>query len=404
MSRLLRFVPLFAALVGVLLLLAPSPSRSVPLFAARTGLQCQTCHFDPNGGGGRTEFGFNYAKNRHALEPEADGEFKELALRNRVADDFPLYFGLNQRFLLLADHQEAGSQLDVSGFFNMESGIHLTFQPTSRLTMSYSNVTGPNGVASTRDAWGMIGLGPHYLRAGQFRVPFGLRMDDHTVATRNAFLDYLNGKRFLPYDPHTSDRGVEFGASHGNFFGRTSWTNGTSALSANPPSLGRHPQAIAAKFGYAMPRWQGGASFYDEWHQTAGQGVRASRWGYYGMTHAGDFALLGEVAAGTDRNENSGNPVVKNSLACWVEADWSPHRQYNLRARFDHIELDRVQDKAARFANTFNRYALEGEYQPLPFAEIRWTLRLIDPRLAKDEYGTEIKNEKQGYVQFHFTY
>ncbi|MFN8588322.1 MAG: hypothetical protein U0704_11055 [Candidatus Eisenbacteria bacterium] len=403
MSRLLRFVPFLFLLAGAVLLL-PSRGQSLPLYAARTGLQCQTCHFDPNGGGGRNEFGFNFAKNRHAIEPEADGEFKDLALRNRVADDFPLYFGLNQRFMLLTDHQEVGSWPDASGFFNMESGLHLTFQPTARLTMSYSNLTGPNGVASTRDAWGMIGFGPHYLRAGQFRVPFGLRMDDHTVATRNSFLDYQSGQRFLPYDPHQSDRGVEFGAAHGNFFGRTSWTNGTSALGGNPPTAGRHPQAIAAKFGYAMPQWQGGASFYDEWHPSGGQGVRSTRWGYYGLTHYKQFAFLGEVAAGTDRNENSGDPIVKNLLAYWAEADWSPRREYNLRVRYDHVALNRSSDDAIRDANSYNRWALEGEYQPLPFAEIRWTLRLIDPVLAKDESDTEIPNEKQAYVQFHFTY
>ena len=177
-----------------------------------------------------------------------------------------------------------------------------------------------------------------------------------------------------------------------------------SQVKGNPPSPGRHPQAIAAKFGYVMPRWQGGVSVYDEWHPQSGQGQRASRWGYYGMTHAGDFAFLGEIAAGTDRNENSGSPIVRNSLAYWAEADWAPARQYNLRVRYDHLELDRASDDLTRDANSYNRYAIEGEYVPLPFAEIRWTLRLIDPVLEKDEFDTEIKNEKQGYIQFHFTY
>ena len=30
---------------------------------------------------------------------------------------------------------------------------------------------------------------------------------------------------------------------------------------------------------------------------------RATRWGYYGMTHSGPWALLGEIAAGTDEGE-----------------------------------------------------------------------------------------------------
>lgn len=404
MSRLLRFAPVVFALIGAAMLL-PSRGATVPLYAARTGLQCGTCHFDPNGGGGRNEFGFAFAKNRHAIEPETGGEFADLALRNRVGDDFPLYFGLNQRFMLLADHQEVGSLPDASGFFNMESGIHLTFQPTSRLTMSYSNITSPSGIASTRDAWGMISFGSHYLRAGQFRLPFGLRMDDHTVATRNTFLDYQSQQRFLPYDPHSSDRGVEFGASHGNFFGRTSWTNGVSALGGNPPTPGRHPQAIAAKLGYAMSKYQGGVSVYDEWHATgATSSARASRWGYYGMTHAGNVAVLGEIAAGTDQVESESGIERKNLLAGWVEADWSPHRRYNVRVRYDHAEMDRASDKPTRDLSSYNRYALEGEYVPLPFAEIRWTLRLIDPIAEKNQFDEKLPTEKQGYIQFHFSY
>lgn len=399
MPRLFRAFPFLLVFAGLLLVLLPSRGASVPLFAARTGLQCGTCHFDPNGGGARNEFGFAYAKNRHSLEAEADGEFKDLALRNRVGDDLPLYFGVNQRFMLLADHREIGDLPDASGFFNMESGLHVTFQPVSRLTLAYSTLTSPSGLASTRDAWGMIGMGPHYLKAGQFRVPFGLRMDDHTVATRNSFLDYYGGGRFLPYDPHFSDRGVEFGATHGSMFGRASWTNGVSAQGANPPADGKHPQALTAKLGYAAPRYQGAVSVYDEFHQTGGRGVRSSRWGYYGMANAGKFALLGEAAAGTDKRETAGGPVATNQLAYWVEVDYTPHRQYNVRARYDHLELDRSTQQAS-----FNRYSIEGEYQPLPFAEIRWTLRMIDPVAERNTFDEVRESEKQGYIQFHFSY
>ena len=41
---------------------------------------------------------------------------------------------------------------------------------------------------------------------------------------------------------------------------------------------------------------------------------------------------------------------------------------------------------------------------PVPFAEIRWTLRYIDHRADQDPLGVEIEDEKQAYVQFHFSY
>src|SRR5438094_58498 len=96
---------------------------------------------------------------------------------------------------------------------------------------------GFDGRASTKDAFGIIGGLPldGYLKAGRFRTPFGLRLDDHTVSTRNGFLDFYGGQSFLPYDPREPDMGIELGASHGSWFGRAAFTNGESSpLSGNP--------------------------------------------------------------------------------------------------------------------------------------------------------------------------
>ena len=62
-----------------------------------------------------------------------------------------------------------------------------------------------------------------YIKIGAFRNPFGLRMDDHTVATRQGFLDFfpstvpsglanLVQTTFLPFDPRSTDEGIEVGA------------------------------------------------------------------------------------------------------------------------------------------------------------------------------------------------
>ena len=67
----------------------------------------------------------------------------------------------------------------------------MAFQPHPRLTLVYTQDGFETGARVTREAWAMIGLTPdYYLRAGVFRSPFGLRMDDHTVATRNGFTDF----------------------------------------------------------------------------------------------------------------------------------------------------------------------------------------------------------------------
>src|SRR6185436_9875909 len=62
-----RIVAALLIAVSLVLIVMPRGVQSVPLYAARQGLMCQTCHFDPNGGGPRNEFGFGFAKNRHLL-------------------------------------------------------------------------------------------------------------------------------------------------------------------------------------------------------------------------------------------------------------------------------------------------------------------------------------------------
>jgi hypothetical protein len=404
LPRLAPFLLLAASLASLTFL--PRTGISVPFYSARTGLQCSSCHFDPNGGGPRNEFGFAYAKNRHSLEPDTTEAWKDLNLRNRVGDDFPLYFGLNQRFMLLANQQVNDDGLDHLGFWNMENALYTVFQPHAKLTLVYNAEATTTTNYQSRDAFALLGSSTgHYLKAGQFRVPFGLRLDDHTVATRNSFLDYQTGERFLPYDPRTVDRGVELGGTHNQWFGRASLTNGSFTTANSPPTTDRHPQAFATKVGYSAFRHQGALSFYDDWAPTgAGTSARRTRWGYYALANQGAFTFLGEIAAGTDQAWASDAVERKNLMAAFGELNWTPQRAYNLRFRYDRVEMDRSTDDPTHALNSWNRFALEGEWVPVPFAELRWVLRVIDPVAGFDAGGAELENEKQAYLQLHVSY
>ncbi len=399
MRAFYRGVPVLLVALSLVLLALPRQVESVPLYAARQGLQCQTCHFDPNGGGPRNEFGFAFAKNRHLLTPEdSTSRWTDLTLTNRVGENMPLYFGVNQRFMLLANQHRSVDRPERLGFFNMENAIHLAFQPHSMLTLVYTLdgfATGPTNVMRSKEAFGMIGGLPAngYIKAGRIRTPFGLRMDDHTVATRNGFGDFGTGGSFLPYDPRQPDMGVEIGGERAGWSGRAAFTNGQSSLFSGSG----YAEAKTVKLGYNTARYQGGVSLYDDFQKSGTTPlVRFTRWSYYGMTHHGPFALLGEIAAGTD--EDKVTPDKTNLLASFIELDWSAHREYNMRARYDRVVLDRGADPATRDASTYHRYALEGEWVPVPFAELRWTLRYLDPKdPAQDD-------ERQAYLQFHFSY
>ncbi len=405
MRLVARAVPVLALLALFLASVFPPRARGLPLYAARTGFQCQTCHFDPNGGGPRNDFGFAFAKNRHSLTPDTSGAWKDLNLTNRIGDNMPVYLGVNQRFVLLANTKTKSDSLERAAFYNMENALYVTFQPHSRLTLLYDR-DAFDGSVLAQDAFGLISGFPWdaYIKAGRFRTPFGLRADDHTLATRNGFLDFESPPtgqvRFLPYDPRFPDMGVEVGAAKGPWFGRAAYTNGAADVFGSQPFA----QSVTAKLGFNHPYYQGGVSFYDDYEKNGvGPFRRATRWGYYTLTHWRQIALIGEIAAGTDR-DRIGESGKNNLLAGYIEADWMLSHVWNFRLRYDRLQTNRSSFTLVRDANTWDRYAVEGEILPVPFAEVRWVARVIVPKAEADLNGVPVKNEKQAYVQMHFSY
>jgi len=414
----LRHVPLAIALASLAsLALFARRGDTVPLYAARTGLMCGNCHFDPNGGGPRNAYGFTFEKNRHSVDSETGGPFQNLDLANRIGDTAPIYFGVDHRLMILADDATLSPDgVDRFGFYNMESNLSVTFQPHDKLTLVYSTdgINGPNSAALvntnrvTRDAWGRIGIGEnHYVKVGQFRIPFGLRFDDHTTGTRNGFLDFQTRASVLPYDPRVSDQGVEFGGGMGSTFGRIALTNGTSSVLQGLVGSRTHADAVSGKLGYNSTAFQVGVSGYDEWEPVFANGerARADRWELYGLTHFERFSFLTEVVSGTDMLRSAPNrEAATNKLAFLAESDFQWSRGVNFRARFDRMETNRASDLGIRGFGSFNRYALEGEIVPVPFAELRWALRVIDPSSTRNAAGQTLDSERQAFIQDHFAY
>ncbi|MEO6462399.1 MAG: hypothetical protein ABIP29_04935, partial [Candidatus Eisenbacteria bacterium] len=188
MSARRSWSPLAAALLVVVLVpaAAPRPADALPLYAARQGLPCKACHFDPQGGGARREFGFLYERNRHDLAPEE--RWADIGPSNKLGD--ALYFGTNLRQQYTWARQLGSGETGVSTFFPMQGALYVVFAPLPQVTAQYNR-----DLRTSRDAWIMVHDLPAglYVRAGQFRVPFGLRMDDHTGALRAGFRDALSG-------------------------------------------------------------------------------------------------------------------------------------------------------------------------------------------------------------------
>src|SRR5262249_13695656 len=157
--------------LSLVALFAGQRAQTLPLYAAREKMQCQLCHVDPNGGGIRNEFGFNYAKNRHSLTPETGKPWGDLAnLPNRVSDNVPIYFGLNMRQMLIMSTSVESDSLDRAAFFPMENAFHVSFQPHSMLAAQLTWDFNDFSSATLREGYGMLRGGPWggYLKFGRF--------------------------------------------------------------------------------------------------------------------------------------------------------------------------------------------------------------------------------------------
>lgn len=341
-----------AAVVAVL---AANPASALPLYASREGAVCQTCHIDPNGGGIRNEYGFSYEKNRHATEPEP--RWSSMAVNPKLNDWITL--GLDVRTLYVASHANGDPRtLSTSTFFPMEGQVNLAVMPHEHLTLVASEGLLVESYGATgyvaREIYGMLeGLpGDTYVQVGRFRVPFGLRQDDHT--------SFIRSQGFLPYDSQRPDAGIEIGHVGSEVFEQLSFTDGTLPFTDRA-------QAVAAKVGMATRTVLLGASGFHQYSEYLSG--RFDRWSLYASGTRGRVTLLAEAAAGT--NEFSG--ASTNLWATFAEADLRMSRGVNARAKFDYMDLDRDQP-----GEWYRRVTGEIDWTPVPFTEARFAYRYND--------------------------
>jgi len=372
----MRIGPLFvfALLLACAATLGGNPGLTLPMYAARTGMECRSCHFDPNGGGPRNSVGFLFARQRHDMTPDPDTTLAQLPTTNRIGD--ALYVGTNTRILYLTSRRQKSSDTDLSSFFQMQGALDVTLQPSPNLAIVMVRDFGEYSGDITRDLYGQLqdSAGRFYVRAGRIRGVFGLRQDDHQSALRGGFLDATSGGTggFLPYDPHATETGLEAGVYRGSFALSASIQNGG-------PAFVNKAQAAAAKFVAAVPSGRIGLSIYDRYATSTRE--RATRWSGYGVFTTPwfpDLTLLGEVGFGTD---DPGNGLRRNLAATFAEADYRLNRAVLLRVKYDFSDVFRHVA-----GNASERYVVETDLTLVPFADLKLGYRTIVPERTVNEY------------------
>ncbi len=354
-SGLSRLVPALPALAALLAIVSARPpaAGAMPLYASREGATCVTCHFDPNGGGMRNEFGFYYGKNRHSMGVEE--KWSKVTVTPQLNDWIRL--GLDMRFMYYASQRVGNSTLDQSTFFPMEGNLRVAITPYENLAIvGTQGIVVESGYPNSyvaRELYALFRGMPHgaYAQVGRIRLPFGLRQEDHTSFTRER----------LPYDAQREDAGIEVGSVGPHWFGQFSFTNGGAPFS-------RRSNTFAGKIGRATKAFQVGVSGYSEAYDEVND---IARWSVYASTTRGPFTILGEYV-GEDFHGGG-------DQAAFAEVVYRVSRGVNLRAKLDYFD-----PRQQFIAFPVRRYLGEIDFNPMPFANFKISYRHHNYRAIDD--------------------
>jgi hypothetical protein len=348
---------------------APPRAHALPLYASREGKTCISCHYDPNGGGMRNDFGFLYCKNRHGLD--AEPKWASVTVDPRLNEWIAI--GMDTRLLYIASHSSGGPTLGASTFFPMQGQLNVAITPHDYLSIVMSRgITTDTNAFQARELYGLIHGLPHelYAKIGRFRLPFGLRQDDHT--------SYVRTPQFLSYDSQADDAGIEVGRAGSRYFTQLSFTNGSGTIS------GERAQTFAGKAGMGGQRIAVGVSGFHQFQELLG--TTQDRWGIYGMSTWQKLTLIGEYGGGTQEAPVSFGGT-RNLWAAFAELDCRMARGINVRGKVDYLEPDRDVS-----GDLYRRWLVEMDVTPVPFTEMKLSFR---------DHNEEILGKYQEYlVQF----
>lgn len=327
-----------SVLLGLLAALLPWLARAEPYLAVREGLKCNGCHVNPTGGGLRNSAGVVYAQFGMAASAlpaswpvwrgsivdalRVGGDLRTSTSRTEVPtqpvqserglDQFRLYGDLQ----LVADH--VGVHLDTL----MRPGKPTRQEAYARL--------------STADQrWS--------LKAGQFYLPFGWRLQDNT-----AFVRSVSGVSMA-----TPDKGVELGMESDAWSVQLVSSNGPGNVG---PTSGRQ---LTAQAVWVQPDWRVGLVAA---HTRSSAGNRLAS-GVFGGLRTGPLAWLGEIDFVGDSAYPEGR---RRLLAALGELNWAVLPGHNLKFTSELFDPDRQVSNDHKV-----RHSLLYELTPVPFVQLR---------------------------------
>ena len=340
------------------------PAIAEPYLAVYKGMQCSACHSQPAGGGMRITYGNVFAQSELAATRLGNGdrEFWTGAITEWLA----VGGNLRGRYEYV-DTPDA----DVQSEFELTRGtVYVEAQLIpNRLSLYVDQQIAPTA-SQNREAYVKLRdrSGRMHLLAGQFYLPYGLRLQDDT-----AFIRRVTGINLT-----NPDRGVQFGYENGPWSTQLSVTNGTGG--GAELDTGKQLSVVSS---YVTQRWRIGASLNSN---DADTGDREMANVFFGL-RTGPIAWLAEADWIRDELATAGD---RDGVAGLFEANWLFRKGHNLKFSYDYFDPDRDISEDHQV-----RYSLLWEYAPFQFLQSRLGTRIYDgppqfPAQNRDEFFLEL--------------
>ena len=161
---------------------------ALPRYAMLEEVSCSSCHSYQGGGGSRTAYGNEYARESMIM--------KDMRLPwEKDESDLPVYFGLDTRYQMIAQTDKDLRQfpMQFALYAGMELGSIISHVEVSRISEEYRVTGGLRYEGLPFESWAFIGR----------ELPvMGWRIDDHSVFTRGGNLTYVGlNREGMPYTP-----------------------------------------------------------------------------------------------------------------------------------------------------------------------------------------------------------
>ncbi len=365
-----------------------------PRFAVREGVTCATCHVNPSGAGLRNDYGrYVYAATQLPSGYPADGAVREL-LDVDLGDSIDI--GTDARMMVLEQFPTDDSTEGLSTFFQMQADLYLAATLLDGLTIYYDQ-----SLLGSFEAFGMYRFDfgnpvfAAYLKMGRYVPPYGLRLPNHNVFTRDE----------IGFGPRDKDTGLELGFELGPLLVQGSVSNGAGSerlLDDNAEVAWMGRAELIGRLG-ALRLMLGGSvysnttgtrtEFVGVVTDTRTDTLRAG--GHWGM-NLGRFTVLGEVDVVDVEASEDSLDAANNSLRAYNSAFIRLFRGLELIAGHEYRDADLD-------LKTGTAHRLTGGLDWFPVAQIQLTtLYRHILGAGRDEGLNDGFQEFLGIVHFYY--